>query len=66
MGETSHLGSVDECGRVYNGKRDEEIHPGLYIADGSIIPTSIGVNPFLTISALSEYIAECIVKELKK
>ena len=66
MGETSHSGSVDECGRVYNGKSDKEIHPGLYIADGSVIPTSIGVNPFLTISALSEYIAECIVKELKK
>ncbi len=66
MGETHHTGVVDECGRVYSGKGSKETHPGLYIADGSIIPTALGVNPFLTISALSEYIADCIAKEMKK
>ncbi len=66
MGETRHMGLVDDCGRVFNGDGDKDVHPGLFIADGSIIPTALGVNPFMTISALSEHIARCIIKKLKK
>jgi cholesterol oxidase len=29
-------------------------HAGLYVADGSLIPGSTGVNPFVTITALAE------------
>jgi cholesterol oxidase len=29
-------------------------HKGLYITDGSLVPGSIGVNPFVTITALAE------------
>ncbi|WP_434100577.1 GMC oxidoreductase [Streptomyces olivaceoviridis] len=28
--------------------------PGLYVTDGSLVPGSIGVNPFVTITALAE------------
>jgi cholesterol oxidase len=28
----------------------------LFVADGSVIPANLGVNPSLTITALSEYI----------
>ncbi|GJQ59008.1 MAG: GMC family oxidoreductase [Candidatus Scalindua sp. AMX11] len=66
MGETRHTGVVDDCGRVFNGNGDKDVHHGLFVTDGSIIPTAIGVNPFLTISALSEHIAKCIIEELNK
>jgi hypothetical protein len=37
---------------------------GLYVADSSILPTSLGVNPCYTVYALGRYIAHQIVKEL--
>lgn len=49
-------GVVDHRGAVFG-------HPGLYVADGSIIPRSIGRNPSRTIAALAERIAAGIVAE---
>ncbi len=36
-------------------------YPNLFIADGSVVPTSIGFHPAMTISALAERTAERIV-----
>jgi cholesterol oxidase len=36
-------------------------YPGLFVADGSVIPTSIGFHPCMTIAAVCERIAEAIV-----
>ena len=37
---------------------------GLYVADSSILPTSLGVNPCYTVYALGRYIAGKIVEEI--
>ncbi|HKJ02270.1 MAG TPA: GMC family oxidoreductase [Longimicrobiales bacterium] len=42
-------GVVDPSGRAFG-------HPGVYVVDGSVVPVNLGVNPSLTITALSEYI----------
>ena len=37
---------------------------GLYVADSSIFPTSLGVNPCYTVYALGRYIAQSIVDDI--
>ncbi|MBZ5560908.1 MAG: GMC family oxidoreductase [Acidobacteriia bacterium] len=56
LGEDYLHGAVDEFGRVFAG--DGSVHDGLFVCDGSLIPSALNVNPFLTISALSERIVE--------
>jgi cholesterol oxidase len=63
MGEDGSDGAVDHLGRVFQGS-GSQVHSGLYVADGSIVRTALGVNPFLTISALSERIADVIVTKI--
>jgi GMC oxidoreductase/FAD binding domain len=46
MADDPAAGVVDELGRVHG-------YPGLWVLDGSIVPTSLGVNPSKTIAALA-------------
>jgi cholesterol oxidase len=48
FGANDQEGVVDLDCQIHN-------YPGLYVVDGSIIPANPGVNPSLTITALSEY-----------
>jgi len=66
MGKTVADGVCDEFGRVFDKSKsgDKPFYKGLYIADGSMIPTALGINPSLTISAVSLRIAGQIIKEL--
>ena len=45
---------------------DHEVHdtPGLYVVDGAAVPTSLGVNPQVTIMALATRAAEKIAAAL--
>ena len=54
MADTKELGVTDSTGAVHG-------YEGLYCIDSSIIPTSLGVNPSLTIAAVSERCADALV-----
>ena len=62
MAEDATGGVVNHKGQVFSGNAGDDIHVGLYISDGSIVPRALGINPSLTISALAErnsfYIAD--------
>ena len=66
MGEDASKGVVDSFGRVFRGRNGAAKYKGLYVADGSIVPTSLGVNPSLTITALAYRIAFDIVVRKKE
>jgi cholesterol oxidase len=50
MSESADGGVVNDRGEVWG-------YPGLYVADGSIIPGPLSVNPSATITALAERVA---------
>jgi len=54
MADDAAHGVVDDRGRVFAGRSGTDVHEGLYVCDGSVVPRSLGVNPLLTISALAE------------
>ena len=63
IGTNAARGVVDEYGRVFK-VGDGPYYNGLYVADAAIIPSALGVNPSLTISALALRIGEHIATEL--
>lgn len=56
MADSREEGVVDHRGEVYG-------YPGLYVADGAIIPYALGINPSRTIAALAERNAAIMLKE---
>jgi cholesterol oxidase len=64
MAESVTDGVVDDFGRVFDKtKGPKGVYQGLYVADASIIPTALGINPSLTISALSLRIVDNLINQ---
>lgn len=55
MGNSAQDAVVDHTGAVFN-------YPNLYVADGSVVPRAIGLNPSKTIAALAERTAEMMLQ----
>jgi cholesterol oxidase len=62
MADDGVAGVVDHAGRVFTGVNGE-VHDGLVVADGAIVPRPLAVNPLLTISALAERASELLADE---
>ena len=57
LGATPAEGVVDPVtGQVHN-------YPGLHVADGSVMPGTVGANPSFTIAALANRFADAILQE---
>ena len=52
LGTTPEDGVVDAYHRLHG-------HPGVHVMDGSTVPSNLGVNPSLTITALAERAMSC-------
>lgn len=50
MSDTPATGVTNDCGEAWG-------YPGLFVADGALMPAAIGVNPSATISAIAERVA---------
>jgi cholesterol oxidase len=59
MGTGPGDGVVDDRGRLFHPAGG--VVDGVYVADASVIPTSVGANPSLTIAALAERAADALV-----
>ncbi len=72
---TARMGSdpvdhaCDPFGRVRSSSRSRTTDPhggvikGLYVADGSLFPTALGVNPMITILALAKRVARTVLAD---
>ncbi len=53
----------DPGGRVRLGSRGDAVLGGLYVADSSLFPTGIGVNPMLTVMAMARRVGRTVLAE---
>jgi choline dehydrogenase-like flavoprotein len=63
MGAEPRGHACDPGGRVRVGERDDRVIGGLYVADTSLFPTGLGVNPMLTVMALARRVSRTVLAE---
>ena len=56
-------GGANHKGQLFSGPTGNAVHKNLYVVDGSTVPTSLGVNPLWTISALAERCAALLAAD---
>lgn len=57
MGHDRVSGVVNHKCQVFDagsGADADSVHPGLYVCDGAVMPRALGVNPLLSITAITE------------
>jgi choline dehydrogenase-like flavoprotein len=59
MGIAPKVSAVQPTGETWEVKN-------LFLADGSLFPTAVGVNPMVTIEALSLHVSRQVISSLKK
>ena len=64
MGADPATHPADERGRVRADSRGSLV-AGLYVADGSTFPTSLGVNPMLSVMAMARRVSRTVLAEGK-
>ncbi|XP_072019060.1 uncharacterized protein [Amphiura filiformis] len=62
MGECGETGVVNHRGQVFKG-HTKEVHKGLFVVDGAVMPRSLGVNPALTIAMVAERCMRLLANE---
>lgn len=63
MGGSPARHACDPGGRVRLSGSDDRVVRGLYVADGSLFPTGLGVNPMITIMALARRVGRSVLAE---
>jgi len=63
MGDDATKGAVNHKGEVFASGTGTDVHKGLYVCDGAIVPLPLGVNPLITISALAERCCEIMAQD---
>jgi choline dehydrogenase-like flavoprotein len=63
MGADPRRHACDGAGRLRLGPGDDRVVAGLYVADTSLFPTALGVNPMLTVMALARRVARTVLAE---
>jgi choline dehydrogenase-like flavoprotein len=66
LGADPRTHACDPAGRVRSGAGTagrDGIVAGLYVADGSLFPTGLGVNPMLTVMALARRVSRTVLAE---
>ncbi|HSR99346.1 MAG TPA: GMC family oxidoreductase N-terminal domain-containing protein [Kofleriaceae bacterium] len=62
-GDDAATGVVNERAQLFRVAAGDDAYPDLYVMDGSIVPSPLGVNPLLTISALSERAVRLLIED---